>query len=52
MAKLTYVQLLQLRKEAILAGDRKLAKEYMQKARALSRNREVDEDEYLAGAYT
>ena len=52
MTKLTYVQLLQLRKQAILSGDRKLAKEYLQKARALSRNREVDEDEYLAGAYT
>ena len=52
MAKLTYVQLLQLRKQALLSGDRKLAKEYMQKARALSRNREVDENEFLAGAYT
>jgi RNase P subunit RPR2 len=52
MAKLTYVQLLQLRKTAVLAGDRKLAKEYLQKARALSKKREVDEDDYIAGAYT
>ena len=52
MAKLTYVQLLQLRKQAARSGDTKLAKEYLQKARALSKKREVDEDEYIAGAYT
>tara|TARA_R100000152_G_C6661905_1_gene100586 strand:- start:420 stop:578 length:159 start_codon:yes stop_codon:yes gene_type:complete len=52
MAKLTYVQLLQLRKQAILSGEKELAKEYLQKARALSKKRKVDEDEYIAGGYT
>ena len=52
MSKFTYVQLLQLRKQAARSGDKKLAREYLQKARALSKKREVDEDEYIAGAYT
>ena len=52
MAKLSYVQLLQLRKQAALRGDRLLAKKYLQQAKALSRKGEVDQDEFLAGAYT
>jgi hypothetical protein len=52
MAKFTYVELLQKRKQAALRGDRKQAKKYLQQAKELVKKGEVDEDEFLAGAYT
>ena len=47
-----YVELMQLRKDALRRGDRKKAKEYMAAAQKLRDKGEVSSKDHLASAYT
>tara|TARA_R100000458_G_scaffold59104_1_gene68752 strand:- start:1669 stop:1821 length:153 start_codon:yes stop_codon:yes gene_type:complete len=47
-----YVELMQLRKDALRRGNKKKAKEYMAQAQELRKKGEVSAKDYLASAYT
>jgi hypothetical protein len=47
-----YVELMQLRKDALRRGNRKKAKEYMKAAQELREKGEVTSKDYLASGYS
>ena len=47
-----YIELMQLRKNALFEGDRKKAAEYMAAAQKLRDKGEVSSNDHLASAYT